>query len=180
MQLEHVEALLKDIEGQYDNYPPVDTWHPEKCGDIAIRIDRDGNWYHEDNKFERDALVQLFSKLLRKEDDDYYLVTPAEKVRIKVDCAPLVIISVVSVGNGEDQDLFFTTNTNEQIHLASPLTFHTIEYNGQHLPCLPVRNNLSALIHRNVYYELAALVEIDEDEQAYIVSAGHHFYLPAL
>ncbi len=180
MQLDQVEALLKNIEGQYNDYPPVDSWHPEKCGDIDIRIDRDGNWYHESNKFERDALVQLFSKLLRKEGKDYFLVTPAEKVRITVDCAPLVIISLVTVGEGEEQDLFFTTNTNEQIHLAQPLKFHTIEYNGQQLPCLPIRNGLSALIHRNVYYELAALVEIDEEECAYIMSAGSAFYLPEI
>lgn len=180
MQINQIEDIFAAIESQYEGYPPVENWHPEKCGDMDMRIDRDGRWFHEDRQIERDALVQLFSKLLRKEGDDYYLVTPVEKIRIKVDCAPLVIISMVKVGEGDDQDLFFTTNTNEQLHLKVPLKFLALPYNGQNLPALPIRNNLVALLHRNVFYELAALVEIDEEERAYVMSAGDAFYLPEI
>ena len=179
MKLDDLTQTLETISKQYDSYPPVMDWQPENVGSIDIRIDREGNWYHEGVKFERDALVQLFSKLLRKEGDTHYLVTPVEKLAIRVDCAPIVILSMVKIGEGEQAELFFTTNTNEKIHLASPMVFETIEYSGQKLPCLPLRNGLQALVHRNVFYQLAALAELDEDENAYIVSDGETFYLPS-
>jgi uncharacterized protein len=179
MSLQEIEQNLTTIAQQYDKYPPVMDWHPSKQGTIDIRIDREGQWYHEGTKFERDALVQLFAKLLRREGDQYFLVTPAEKLAIQVECAPLVILSVVKIGVADEAELFFTTNTNEQIHLAKPLAFDTIEYAGQQLPCLPIRNNLQALIHRNVFYQLAAMADIDEDENAYLTSHGDTFYLPS-
>ncbi|HSG62755.1 MAG TPA: DUF1285 domain-containing protein [Pseudomonadales bacterium] len=179
MSLQEIEQNLSNIAQQYDNYPPVMDWHPTVEGTIDIRIDREGHWYHEGTKFERDALVQLFAKLLRCEGDNHYLVTPVEKLAIKVECAPIVILSVVKIGDAENAELFFTTNTNEQVHLASPLAFGTIAYAGQLLPCLPMRNNLKALIHRNVFYQLIAMADIDEDEHAYLTSHGETFYLPS-
>jgi hypothetical protein len=179
MALSELSEYLQKLDDQYADYPPVMDWNPELCGDIDIRIDRDGYWYHEGTKFERDTLVQLFAKLLRKEGDQYFLVTPAEKLAINVECAPLVIVSVVKVGEGDEAQIYFTTNTDEHIHLAEGIAFRTIECGGQSLPCLPVRNDLDALIHRNVFYQLVALADIDEDEQAYLFSDGQSFYLPS-
>lgn len=179
MSLQNLEQQLTAISEQYKDYPPVMDWQPSHEGTIDIRIDREGHWYHEGTKFERDALVQLFAKLLRKEGNTHYIVTPAEKLAITVECAPIVILSVVKVGEGEQAEFFFTTNTNERIHLAKPLAFETIPYHGQQLPCLPIRNGMQALLHRNVFYQLAALAELDEDENAYIMSHGETFYLPS-
>lgn len=179
MNLQNLSEHLHSLAQQYDDYPPVMDWQPSHVGTIDIRIDREGAWFHEGGKIERDALVQLFAKLLKKEGDQYFLVTPAEKLAIKVECAPIVIISVVKTGEGDQAELFFTTNTNEHIHLAEPLCFTTIECNGQSLPALPIRNGLEALVHRNVFYQLAALADIDEDENAYVQSAGATFYLPS-
>lgn len=65
--------------------PPVEQWNPPFCGNIDMRIARDGTWFYCGTPIGRPALVRLFSTILRKDRDGYVLVTPAEKVGIKVE-----------------------------------------------------------------------------------------------
>jgi len=65
--------------------PPVHLWNPPFCGDLDMRIARDGTWFYLGTPIGRKPLVKLFSSILRKDGDDYFLVTPVEKVGIKVD-----------------------------------------------------------------------------------------------
>src|SRR5215831_15551109 len=90
--------------------PPVERWHPSHCGDIDIRIARDGTWFHQGTPIGRKELVRLFSTILRKDADGFHLVTPVEKMRIVVDDAPFVAVLLTAEGGGRSQRLVFTTN----------------------------------------------------------------------
>jgi uncharacterized protein len=80
--------------------PPVHKWNPPFCGDLDMRIARDGTWYYLGTPIGRPALVKLFSSILRKDGDRYFLVTPVEKVGITVDDAPFVAVDVEAEGRG--------------------------------------------------------------------------------
>ena len=139
--------------------PPVEKWHPAHCGDIDIRIARDGTWFHEGTPVGRRELVRLFSTILRKDGDDYVLVTPAEKMRIKVEDAPFLAVLLRVEGEGRDQKLIFTTNVGDET-IAGPDNPIRVEINPrtrEPSPYVHVRRGLEAKIARAVYYQLAEL-----------------------
>jgi len=90
--------------------PPVHLWNPPFCGDLDMRIARDGTWFYLGTPIGRAPLVRLFSTILRRDGDDYFLVTPVEKVGITVDDAPFVAIDFNIKNNGLDQIITFETN----------------------------------------------------------------------
>ena len=90
--------------------PPVHQWNPPDCGDLDIRIARDGTWFYLGTPIGRPELVRLFSTILRKDDDRFVLVTPVEKVGITVDDAPFVAVDFEAAGSGMAQSLTFETN----------------------------------------------------------------------
>jgi len=139
--------------------PPVASWNPSHCGDSAMRIARDGTWFHEGSPIGRPEMVRLFSTILRREPDGgYVLVTPAEKLDIIVEDAPFVAVELKSEGMGRERSLAFRLNTGDLV-VAGPerrLSF-SAGADGPH-PYLNVRGGLDALIARPVYYELAELV----------------------
>jgi uncharacterized protein len=142
--------------------PPVESWNPDHCGDSAMRIARDGTWFHEGSPIGRQAMVRLFSSILRREPDgSYVLVTPAEKLSIEVEEAPFVAAELKTEGRGRDRRLAFRLNTDELV-VAGP--DHPLRFaeraDGPH-PYLLVRKGLEALVARPVYYELASLA-LDE------------------
>ncbi len=54
---------------------------PQECGDIGLKIARDGTWFYQGSPIGRKTLVKLFASVLRREEDGrFYLVTPVEKV----------------------------------------------------------------------------------------------------
>lgn len=139
--------------------PPVERWNPVHCGDIDIRIARDGTWFHEGTPFARRELVRLFSTILRKDPDGYHLVTPAEKLRIRVDDAPFVAVLLTVSGEGENQRLIFTTNVGDETIAGpdNPVRVETNTQTGEPSPYIHVRRGLEALIARSVFYQLAEL-----------------------
>lgn len=161
--------------------PPVHLWNPDFCGDIDMRIARDGTWYYLGTPIGRKPMVRLFSTIIRREGDAYFLVTPVEKVGIQVDDAPFVAVLLDVQGQGEQQVLSFTTNVDEQV-LAGPdhpLRVVTDPVTGEPSPYVRVRSNLEALVHRNVFYQLVELAVprlIDGQEWLGVWSAGE-FYL---
>src|SRR3954447_18595510 len=90
--------------------PPVEKWNPTHCGEIDIRIAKDGTWFHVGTPIGRKELVRLFSTILRKDADGYHLVTPVEKMKIRVDDVPFIAVLMDVEGEGHDQRLVFTTN----------------------------------------------------------------------
>jgi len=158
--------------------PPVHLWNPEFCGDIDMHIKRDGSWDYMGSAIARPAMVKLFSTILRHDDDGkYYLVTPVEKVGIRVDDAPFVAVELRVEGEGRDQILHFRTNVDDVVILdqAHPLRLE-FSANGAPSPYILVRGKLEALIARPVYYQLADMVE-EIDGQYGVWSAGIFFGL---
>lgn len=138
--------------------PPVDHWHPALCGDIDIRIARDGTWFHQGTPIGRRELVRLFSTILRKEPDGYYLVTPAEKMRIRVEDVPFLAVLLDVEGEGSARRLKFTTNVGDEV-VAGPENRIRVESSerGEPAPYIHVRSALEARISRNVFYQLVEI-----------------------
>jgi uncharacterized protein len=139
--------------------PPVHLWNPDFCGDIDMRIARDGTWFYQGSPIGRKPMVKLFSSIIRRDDDAYFLVTPVEKVGIVVDDAPFVAIDVRVEGSGEAQALFFVTNVDDEVLASAEHPIRVTEDAETHEPSpyVNVRSNLEALIHRNVFYRLVAI-----------------------
>ncbi len=162
--------------------PPVHLWNPEFCGDIDIRIARDGTWFYMGSPIGRQRLVRLFSTVLRKDSDgEHYLVTPVEKLRITVDDAPFLVVQLDEKGHGENQSIYFRTKTDDVI-LADRDHRIWVEFaeDGEPSPYIEVRSGLYALIARNVYYQLVELGIENEQEgvrQFGVWSDGQFFVL---
>ncbi|WP_374433124.1 DUF1285 domain-containing protein [Tabrizicola sp.] len=139
--------------------PPVHLWNPPFCGDIDMRIARDGTWFYLGTPIGRAPLVKLFSSILKREGDAYFLVTPAEKVGITVDDAPLLATDFEAAGEGRDQVLTFTTKTEDIAVLGPdhPLRVERDGATGEPSPYILVRSNLWALIDRKSFYRLIEL-----------------------
>ena len=139
--------------------PPVHLWNPDFCGDLDMRIARDGTWFYLGTPIGRPELVKLFSSILKKEDGKYFLVTPVEKVGITVDDAPFLAVDFEVEGEGADQVLTFVTKTDD-VAVAGP--DHPIRVTrdpetGEPSPYVLVRTNLEALIDRKSFYRLVDL-----------------------
>ncbi|NBA94198.1 DUF1285 domain-containing protein [Pseudomonas sp. R5(2019)] len=172
--------LLAQIPKAEKGLPPVHLWNPDFCGDIDMRIARDGTWYYLGTPIGRKPMVRLFSTILRRDGDDYVLVTPVEKVGIKVDDAPFVAVSVLVEGEGEAQVLRFTTNVEDEVTAGGdhPIRVVIDPVTQEPAPYVHVRVNLEALIHRNVFYqlvELAVLREVDGQPWLGVWSSGEFF-----
>jgi len=111
--LETMTTSLESLVAQFDTRgkPPVEEWNPERVADIDIRIDRQGDWYYRGSKIERKRMVALFSTILWREDNSYFLKTPHEKLKIEVEIAPFIAVLMAVAGEGESQSLTFTDNT---------------------------------------------------------------------
>ncbi len=139
--------------------PPVDKWNPDFCGDLDMRIARDGTWFYLGTPIGRPELVRLFSTILKREGDDYFLVTPVEKVGITVDDAPFVAVDFDVTGTGEAQELTFHTNLGDSA-TAGPDHSIRVERDpetGEPSPYVLIRSNLEALIDRKSFYRLVEI-----------------------
>jgi hypothetical protein len=158
--LEKVTQAARQAPGR--GLPPVHLWNPAHCGEIDIVIKRNGLWFHEGTPIGREALVRLFSTVLRKDADGIYLVTPVEKMKITVEDAPFVAVRVdraKSESGGEA--LRFLTNVGDVVE-AGPENAIRVEMDpgsGEPRPYLHVRRGLEALIARPVFYELVEMAQ---------------------
>ncbi|HVH04328.1 MAG TPA: DUF1285 domain-containing protein [Amaricoccus sp.] len=143
--------------------PPVHLWDPPFCGDLDMRIARDGTWFYLGTPIGRKPLVRLFSSILKREGDRYFLVTPVEKVGITVDDAPFVAVDFTAEGAGRDQRLTFTTLTEDSVTAGpdNPIRVTRDPATGEPAPYVHVRSGLEALIDRKSFYRL---VEIGQEQ----------------
>lgn len=148
-------------KAQGKGLPPIHQWTPDFSGDLDMRIARDGTWFHEGTPINREGLVRLFSTILKREGDDYFLVTPVEKWRIEVEDAPFVAVDFEAEGAGEAQSLVFETNVGDRVVAGegNPIRVERDEETGEPSPYVMVRDGLEALIDRKSFYRL---VEIGE------------------
>lgn len=152
-----LEALISRAAASGKGLPPVDKWNPDFCGDLDMEIKADGTWFYMGTPIGRQPLVRLFSTVLRKDaDDKTYLVTPVEKVGIRVEDAHFLAVEVNVSGEGDDQTMTFRTNVGDIVEASAenPLRFVVDETNGGLKPYLLVRGRLEALLARPMMYEL--------------------------
>lgn len=147
--------------------PPVHLWNPPDCGDIDMEIRRDGTWIHEGTPIGRPALVRLFASILRRDGERYVLVTPVEKVGIRVEDAPFVAVDFEREGPEADPALVFVTNVGDRVEAGpeNPIRLAHGE-GGEPQPYLHVRRGLEARIDRKSFYRLAEIGETAEREGA--------------
>ncbi|SCM66784.1 DUF1285 domain-containing protein [Donghicola eburneus] len=139
--------------------PPIHKWNPPFCGDLDMRIARDGTWFYNGTPIGRAPLVRLFSTILKREDGKYFLVTPVEKVGITVDDAPFVAIDFEVAGTEENAVLTFQTNVGDQTAAGPEHPIRVIRdpETGEPSPYVHVRDDLEALIDRKSFYRLIDL-----------------------
>lgn len=158
--IELQDLSLADLQKLIDErrLPPVDRWNPERCGHSAMRIARDGTWYHEGAPIRCPAMVRLFSTVLRREPDGrHMLVTPVEKLEIEVEATAFRAVAMHSEGEGRERRIAFSLDSGDALILGRehPLRLAQDEHGPS--PRVLVRHGLEAELTRSVYYELAEI-----------------------
>lgn len=176
MSLDKISAQIKN---HGDKIPPVELWDPEYCGEIDLQIKANGDWFYAGTIFKRPALVKLLSSVLKKEQEDYYLVTPVEKIKITVEDAPFVLTQWH--WQDENKTIMVVSNDvgNEFILNAQ----HPITQNDRGELYVNVRRDLLAKVHRNVYYQwvdLAREVETSKGTELMFTSDNYNVSLGIL
>jgi len=176
-----ISRAQADRNAGKDGLPPVERWKPDYCGDIDMEIRADGTWFYMGTPIGRPALVRLFSTVLRRDEDGKtYLITPVEKIGIRVVDAPFLAVEMTVSEEDGEQVLTFRTNVGDVVRVGpdNPLRFVVTGETDQLKPYILVRGRLEALVNRAVTYDLLALGEEAElgDEPMYVVrSAGAVF-----
>jgi len=172
--LDAIAANLRSATG----LPPVERWNPPFCGNIDMRIARDGTWYYQKTPIGRPAMVKLFASVLKREEDGYFLVTPVEKVGIEVEDVPFLAVEMSTAKDG-GQTLTFRTNVDDIVAAGRghALRFET-EASGGLRPYLHVRRDLWAKVTRALFYDLVELGEerdVGGRSMFGVASAGEFF-----
>ena len=171
-------------EGSPDTIPdtPPDTWGELLGGgELDMRIATDGTWFYQGTPIRREALVKLFSTVLRREDDgSFWLVTPIERGRVVVEDAPFLAVEFQHSGKGRDQRISFRTNVDDWVELGAdhPLRVEEQADNGEPRPYMMVRDGLEARLIRSVFYHLVELAEPKEEgkEESFGVWSNSCFF----
>jgi hypothetical protein len=162
--------------------PPVHLWNPPFCGDLDMRIAGDGTWFYMGTPIGRPALVRLFSTILKREDGKHFLVTPVEKVGIRVDDAPFLAVEMVKEGDGRGRLLRFRTNVDDWVacDAAHRLRFEAAADGGL-TPYLHVRADLWAKVTRALYYDLVDIGQerVVDGQPMFGVESGGEFFAMA-
>ncbi len=154
-----LSALISRATRAGKGLPPVERWNPEFCGDLDMEIKADGTWFYLGTPIGRMPLVQLFSTVLRKDEDGKtYLVTPVERVGIRVVDAPFVAVEMDVSGEGDSQMITFRTNVGDVVEVGPEhqMRFVDEDATGGLKPYVHVRGRLEALVARPVMYELVS------------------------
>ena len=158
-----LEMLAKSVK--FSDAAPVHLWNPPYCGDIGLEIKADGTWFYQGTPIARAALVALFASVLRKDEDGKtYLVTPAEKIDVRVADAPFLGVELAIAGDGTSQTVSIRTNLDTWVSIgsANPVRFCAQAESGGLKPYVLVRGRLEALLTRAVYFELVELATASE------------------
>ena len=181
-----LQDLISRADSSGKSPPPVEKWNPPFCGDLDIRIARDGTWFYLGSPIGRKPLVRLFASVLRKDEDGkHYLVTPVEKIGITVEDAPFLAVELFDDGEGRGRTLTLRTNTGDLVTVDAehPIRFAQESGKGGLKPYVLVRGRLEALFTRALMYQLVDLMDHEETPEGTrmgIWSKGHYFELDPL
>lgn len=157
--LSGLKALIARAGTRKRGPAPVEKWNPEYGGELDMEIRADGSWFYMGTPIARKALVELFSTVLRKDEDGKtYLVTPVERYSIRVEDAPFLAVEMDASERDGGPVLTFRTNVGDVVEAGpeNPLRFVSVPENDGVKPYLLVRGRLEALLTRPVMYELMA------------------------
>ena len=164
--LTNIAQYIKDAQGSHKrSIPPLDQWQPKHCGTMDLKVLANGEWWHEGQLIKRQALLDLFTKVLWKEQGKFYLKTPVEQIEIEVEDEPLLVNQVDQV-EIDGQTYLQVTTTNQDICLVDKE--HAIfmrEYQGELRPYVHIRFGINALIQRNAFFHLIEYGTLLENEQ---------------
>ena len=169
------ETLLATVRDR--TLPPVSAWQPERVGSIDIRIAHSGEWYHDGRLIKRFSIAKVFSTILRREDDDYFLVTPGEKLRIEVEDVPFIALDFEVEGTGKTQEIAFAINVGDVVIADAEHTIRVEAADRDPRPYVHVRDGLEARIARSAFYRLVDLAEIDDEGVVAVWSGAERFTL---
>ena len=177
MSLEAITSQLssKGVSSK-NKIPPVEDWDPEYNGEMDLQIKANGDWFYTGTIFKRTSLVKLLASVLKMEANDYYLVTPVEKIKITVEDAPFVLTEWHWQDNSQTI-MCVKNNVGDEFILDAQ---HPLSANEAGELYVIVRRNLLAKIHRNVYYQwidLAKEVPTKNSTKLIFISAGCEFSL---
>jgi uncharacterized protein len=179
--LEVIADTVKTASGK--GPAPVHLWNPPYCGDIDMRIAADGTWFYQGTPIGRPALVRLFASILKREGEQYFLVTPVEKCGIVVEDAPFMAVEMQAREGGAGRELRFRTNVDDWVACGPehPLRFEPEAATGGLKPYVRVRSGLWAKVTRAVWYDLVELGEKREigGTEMFGVASGGEFYAMA-
>ena len=175
-----LETIYSHAKSSKLKNPPVESWNPDYCGEIDIKILQNGKWLYMGSEIRRPALVRLFSSIIRLDsDENYYLVTPVEKLKIEVVDAPFFVVEMERCKDNDIISYYFHTNTQEKIELSkqAPIEIYINEKNHPK-PYITVRRNLKALISRSVYYEMIENAEevLIENKKCLALSSNNNYF----
>ena len=150
----NISKITKSLESTKNTqFPPVELWNPELCEGQEIKINREGTWFYNNSIIKNQKLVNLVASVLRKDNDDYFLVTPTEKVPVKAEIAPYMIEDFKI----HDNTIELITNLNYSFLLDQDNLIRLKEIEGIYLPLITVRNSIEAFFNRNTYYRIIDL-----------------------
>ena len=152
-------------EEQKRKRPPIDQWFPEAIGEDEMRIDANGDWFHNGEPIKRIPMVKLFASILRREDDDrYFLISPDNKIRVTVEDVPFLIVDFYVKQEAGRQMLLMITDVDDAVLVGAGHELEMRPFRKQQVPYLRVRDNLFARLNRSAYYRLTDLIEQGDDE----------------
>ncbi len=178
-QLDGLSRAANEASAGGRKLPPVLSWNPDYCGEIDMRIAADGTWFYNGTPIGRPAMVKLFSTILRKDPERHVLVTPVERVGIKVDDAPFLAVALERFEGEQGPELRFRTNVDDVVVVDAehPLRFEPGASDGVK-PYVRVRHDLWALVKRALFYDLVEMGEtrtIDGRDMFGVASGGAFF-----
>ncbi len=164
--LMNIAQYLKDGQsGHKRSIPPLDQWHPKHCGAMDLKVLANGEWWHDGQLIKRQALIDLFSTVLWKEDGKFYLKTPVEQIEIQVEDEPLFVNQVDTLELENKRYIQFTTTTQDVIVVDDEHPIFMREYQGELRPYVHVRFGINALIQRAAFFHLVEMGELLENEK---------------
>ena len=164
--LMHIAQYIKTGQsGHKRSIPPLEQWHPKQCGAMDLLVKANGEWWHEGQLIKRQALVDLFSSVLWKEQGKFYLKTPVEQIEIQVEDEPLFINQVDRVEIGQQNYIQLTSTHQDIVIVDAKHPIFMREYAGELRPYVHVRFGINALIQRAAFLHLVELGELSENVQ---------------
>ena len=168
-----MDLSLLQQQLQQGRSAPLESWHPPYCGEIPIRIDREGQWFYQQSPIGRIELVKLFSSVLQRKNGNYVLTTPVEEVGIQVDDAPFLLVNWQWRDSDAGPLLQMTTNLGAEYLISAeyPVQLQAEPGSGLLLPYMQLPRGLTAKFSRSVFYQLA------EQAKVQLVAGENHFVL---